>query len=247
VTTEWYLDESFWEAQYECFFTPDRFAAAPGEVDRLLALTGVTGGSVLDVCCGPGRHAIELARRGLRVVGVDGSAYLLERARRAADSAGVDVEWVRSDVRHLQLADMFDLAVCLWTSFGYFDDASDDLLFARRVRERLAPGGTFLLEMLSKEILAQVFSPASAKVLADGTVEVQLAEVGQSWTRFCNTMLYVRGDAVRRVHFEQTIYSGQEMASLLRSAGFADVTLYGSLDGIPYGPDAPRLIVVARA
>jgi ubiquinone/menaquinone biosynthesis C-methylase UbiE len=247
TAAEWYLDEAFWIGQYDNFFTSDRFAAAVGEVERALDLTGVGAGSVLDVCCGPGRHAVELARRGLRVVGVDASEYLLDRARRRAREAGVVVEFTRGDVHELDRPDRFDLAVSFWTSFGYFHDPDDDLLMARRVRCHLIPGGVFLLEMLSKEILARVFQPTSARLLADGTIVVQLAEVLESWRRFRNTHVVVTDDRVRRFSFEQTIYSGQEMASLMRAAGFADVALWGSLDGAPYGPDAQRLIVVARA
>lgn len=242
----WYLDEAFWIGQYDSFFTGDRIAAAPGEVERALALAGVREGAVLDVCCGPARHAVELARRGLRVVGVDASAHLLDQGRRRAREAGVDVELVRGDVRELDRPDRFDLAICLWTSFGYFEDPADDLRVARLVRDHLVPGGAFLIEMLSKEILARVFEPVSARRLEDGTIVVQLAEVLDSWRRFRNTHVVVQGDRVSRFSFEQTIYSGQELAALLGAAGFADVALHGSLDGGPYGPDAQRLVAVAR-
>jgi 2-polyprenyl-3-methyl-5-hydroxy-6-metoxy-1,4-benzoquinol methylase len=61
-------------------FSDERFAATPDEVSRIPALTQCTGGSVLDLCCGPGRHSIELARRGFKVTGVDRMIKFSSRA-----------------------------------------------------------------------------------------------------------------------------------------------------------------------
>src|ERR1035438_2344521 len=61
---EWFEDESLWRELYPYVFPVERVAAAPGQVTQLLSLAGVTGGAELDLCCGPGRHAVEFARRG---------------------------------------------------------------------------------------------------------------------------------------------------------------------------------------
>src|SRR5687768_4028043 len=78
-----------------------RGAGAAGEVEQALALLGPlpAGAAVLDLCCGVGRHSIELARRGFCVTGVDRFEPFLDRARSAAADAGVSVEWVRDDMR----------------------------------------------------------------------------------------------------------------------------------------------------
>jgi SAM-dependent methyltransferase len=78
---EWFENDDFWRDFYPFMFSDERFAATPDEVSRILALTKCTGGSVLDLCCGPGRHSIELARRGFQVTGVDRSPFLLAKAR----------------------------------------------------------------------------------------------------------------------------------------------------------------------
>ncbi|MBM3317725.1 MAG: methyltransferase domain-containing protein, partial [Candidatus Eisenbacteria bacterium] len=84
------------------------------EVDFLLEeLSLPTGGSVLDVGCGTGRHAVELARRGYAVTGLDLSAQMLCQAARAAQSAGARVEWVHADATRFSLPDRYDAAVCL--------------------------------------------------------------------------------------------------------------------------------------
>ena len=61
VSMEWFENDGFWRAFYPFMFSDERFAATPDEVTRILALTQFSGGSVLDLCCGPGRHSVELA------------------------------------------------------------------------------------------------------------------------------------------------------------------------------------------
>ena len=88
-------------------------------IERELALP--PRARILDVPCGSGRHALTLAARGHRVTGVDISTEALGYARRAAAAAGVDVEFVESDMRQVRRGGAFDAAVCLGNSFGYLD------------------------------------------------------------------------------------------------------------------------------
>ena len=96
---------------------------------------------MLDLCCGPGRFSIELAKRGFRVTGVDRTRFLLGKAKSREKKAGVKVEWVESDMRDFVRPGAFDLALSMFTSFGYFDDKADDLRVLRQVCESLKPGG----------------------------------------------------------------------------------------------------------
>ena len=170
---DWFEDESFWKATEPFLFPPDRLASAPDEIGAVLSLAGVEDGDVLDLCCGPGRHSIELARRGFRVTGVDRSSFLLGRARDLASEAGVDVEWVRQDMRRFARDEAFDLVLSMFTSFGYFDDPSDDVAVLRNVHRSLRPGGTLVLDAAGKEWLAREFQPTTSEVLPDGAVLVQ--------------------------------------------------------------------------
>lgn len=117
---EWFEDESLWR-DFSC---SRKSACAWGdEVAQVVALAGLAapaGKAVLDLCGGPGRPAVPLAQRGMRVTGVDRTACLLERARERAGLAGVDVEWVQSDMREFRRPAASDLALSLFTSFGYF-------------------------------------------------------------------------------------------------------------------------------
>ena len=243
---EWFTDESFWRELYPFMFPDTAFAVAEEQVDRALALTGVQAGAVLDLCCGPGRHAIPLAKRGFTVTGVDRTSFLLEKARARAATARVAVEFLLEDMRRFRRPESFDLAVNMFTSFGYFEDKADDLEVLRHVYESLKAGGVFLLDMVSKEWLAKVFQATTSTKLPAGQLLVQRHEIVDDWTGVRNEWTVLDGDRVATFTFRHRIYSGQEIKDLLMHAGFLTPQLYGALDGRPYGIDVSRLTVVSR-
>jgi len=75
--------------------------------------------TVLDLGCGTGGHAIELARRGFQVVGVDISVEMLSRAKERARQAGVQIDFCHHDVRTMQLHDSFDASIAMFAVVGY--------------------------------------------------------------------------------------------------------------------------------
>jgi SAM-dependent methyltransferase len=167
LSMEWFENDDFWRDFYPFMFADERFAATPDELDRILALTQCSGGSVLDLCCGPGRHSVELARRGFQVTGVDRSPFLLAKAREHAARSGAPVEWIEQDMRNFVRPASFDLACSLFTSFGYFEDEQDDLRVLRNIHQSLKENGVFIMEMLGKERLARVWKDTMCTELAD--------------------------------------------------------------------------------
>ncbi len=243
---EWFDDDSFWRDLYPFMFPEERLSEGAEEVGHVLALTEPAGDAVLDLCCGPGRHSVPLAQRGFSVTGVDRSEFLLGKARQRAAEAGVEVEWVSSDMRDFVRTDAFDLALSMSGSFGYFQDKREDTRVLRNVLESLRPGGKFLVEVMGKERLARIFQPTTSEELADGARLVQRHEVFDDWTRIRNEWLLIRGDRVRSFKFHLTVYSGQELRDRMERVGFGPVELYGSLRGGEYGLDAGRLVAVGR-
>jgi SAM-dependent methyltransferase len=242
---EWFENETLWRELYPYVFPMERVAAAQGQVTRILALADVTAGAVLDLCCGPGRHAVEFARHGFRVTGVDRSRYLLERARESADTAGIKVEWVLDDMREFQRPAAFDLACNLFTSFGYFAREEDNLLVLRNVRESLRDGGTFVMDMVGKEHMQYQGVKARCTQFADGVILIQQPYVRDDWTRLESEWTVVKNGQSRSYRFEHHLYSGPDLQDSLRTCGFDTVRLYGDLQGAPYGPEALRLVAVA--
>jgi tRNA/tmRNA/rRNA uracil-C5-methylase (TrmA/RlmC/RlmD family) len=87
MAMQWFENETFWESFYPSMFHERRFAAAAGQIDQVLALSGARQGAVLDLYCGPGRHSAVLGAKGFAVTAVDRSPYLLSRSGRAAERA----------------------------------------------------------------------------------------------------------------------------------------------------------------
>jgi SAM-dependent methyltransferase len=243
---EWFEDESFWREMYPYMFDEQRFDAADEQVRKILKLTGIRRGAVLDLCCGPGRHALILAKRGFHVTGVDRTRFLLNKARRRAKSARARIEFVRADMRDFVRPDAYRLVLNMFTAFGYFDKKDEDRLVLRNIFTSLKRGGVCLIDVMGKERIAKILQLTTSTRYPDGTLLIQLHEIFDDWTRIRNEWILLKGNRVRRFKFHHTLYSGQELKNLLREAGFAGVKLFGNLDGDPYGPEAMRLIAVAR-
>jgi len=209
-------------------------------------LTCPVGKAVLDLCCGPGRCSIALAKKGFAVTGVDRTKFMLAKARAKARAANVKVEWVEADMRDFTRPDSFDLALSMFTSFGYFDTKTQDIEVLRNVFTSLRPAGQFLIDVIGKERLAKVLQPTTSESQPDGTVLVQRHEIFDDWTRIRNEWILLRKGKARSFKFHHTLYSGQELRDRLEQVGFIDVRLYGTLAGDEYGPNAQRLIAVAR-
>jgi SAM-dependent methyltransferase len=248
VTTEWFEDESLWIDLYPFSFPEERLRAGTEEVDQILALVGLepVGLFVLDLCCGPGRHAVPLAARGARVTGVDRTRFHLDLARERARLAGVDVELVEADMRAFRRPAAFDLTLSLFTSFGYFDARDDDLRVLRNVRASLRARGAFVIDVMGKEWLARNFQPTRSRSLPDGTILIDRSTVVDDWTRIENHAIVIRDGRAREFRLRLFVYSGLELRDRLHQAGFATVQLYGGLDGRPYDLEAARLVAVAR-
>ena len=243
---EWFEDESFWRELYPYMFTEERWAAAPREVDQILALTGFEGRAILDVACGPGRHSVELAKRGYELTGVDRTAFLIEIGKDRARQAGVLVDWVQSDMREFVRPNSFDLALSMFTSLGYFETNEEERRVLRNIRESLRPGGTLLVEMAAKERLAEIWLPANRHNFPDGAVLFESREVYDDWSRIRQEWMLVKDGRARTFPFTHSIFSGRELKMELLACGFGEVRLFGDLLGSPFGMGALRLVALAK-
>jgi SAM-dependent methyltransferase len=243
---EWFDNDSFWEELYPFMFPEQRFTATFEEIEKVLNLTKPGGKSALDLCCGPGRCSIALTQAGFSVTGVDKTKFLLDKARDRAHVVREKIEWIQMDMRDFVRADSFDLVLSMFTSFGYFDDKNEDLNVLHNIFNSLKSGGICLIDVMGKECLARIFQPTTLESLPDGTKLIQQHEVFDDWTRVRNEWILIRKGKVRSFKFHHTIYSGQELKDRMIRVGFSDIKLYGNLDGDKYGPNAQRLIVIAR-
>lgn len=205
------------------------------------------GGSILDLCCGWGRHAIGLAQRGYQITGLDLSTYHVELARNAANDAGVGVAWIEGDMRSIPSpAGSFDAVVNLFTAFGYFDDDENQRVL-EEVARVLAPGGRFLIDIINRDYLMGVFTESDWHQGEDGLLILERREWNARTGRVHVQWTIVEPDGQRRTHaHDERIYTLQEIELRLAAAGLRVLDAFGGFDGRALGRTTRRLIVLAE-
>src|SRR5687767_5578159 len=107
TTLPWYENDTYWASVYDHFFSEKAFSNAVLNVPKVIQLSGRTSANLLDLGCGPGRYAVPLAKEGFKVTGVDRTQLLLDRGKEHASAHGVNVEWVRDDMRRFVRANTY--------------------------------------------------------------------------------------------------------------------------------------------
>ncbi len=248
----WADNDDLWHAYLRFGELQHRCEQAAAEVDQVLSLLEPLpeGAAVLDLCCGVGRHSIELARRGFRVTGVDRFEPFLERARSAAAGsglAGADLEWIKQDMRQYRRPHAFEAAISLFTSFGYFHDDSEEAAVLRNLRDSLKPGGRLLIDVMGKEVVARNFRTGNIqrRQLPEGeAMLIDEPRVGDDWHHIASTWTFIWPDRPRQQYeLKCRCYAATELKRLLREAGFSALAAFGGLDGSAYDQNARRLVV----
>ncbi|MCF3165469.1 MULTISPECIES: class I SAM-dependent methyltransferase [Streptomyces] len=242
----WYEDDALWSDFAPTMFPPARAESAAALVGGSPLLDFPPGTRVLDLCCGPGLFVVPLAARGYEVTGVDLSPSMLERARAACDAAGAKARLERADMLTYREPEAFDVVLNVFTSFGYFEAAEDNLRVLRNARESLAPGGRLLVDVMGKEVLAGWIGRPKAVDLPDGSYVVQRDTVLDSWRRLRTDWTLVRGTTARTASITSWLYSAAELHALFEEAGFTDVECFGGFDASGYDQGSDRLVVRGR-
>ncbi len=243
MTRPWF--ETIFDERYPELFGPFE-GDAEGEVKEILSLVRLPPGSAVeDLGCGRGRHAIPMARRGYRVTGVDISENMLRLAESRAKREGVQVEWVREDMRTFRRGGAFDLTLSLFTSFGYFDDDENQKVLDN-VGASLREEGVFLLDLRN--------AGKGLARLEDGekTMEVPAGKLRMSVRfdpvsrRASAEHVLTRYDGIRiSSTFDVRIYSMEELTRMIRRAGMRVQSFYGSLSGASFTEESSRMVVYA--
>ncbi|MEI6651075.1 MAG: class I SAM-dependent methyltransferase [Chlorobiaceae bacterium] len=201
--------------------------------------------SVLDIACGAGRHALELARLGYIVTGNDLSPYLLEEARKAALKSHLPLKLSCYDMRLMATNDLYDLVVQLFTSFGYFDLKEDDQLVIKNAHGLLKSDGWYVLDLLNPLYLAKNLVPYSRRNSGKLSIIEERAFSGNRITKSMSiTPLF--GETVT---FNESVrlYSEEEIRAMLQNEGFTVASIVGNYQGEPFTPnDSPRMMIFSR-
>jgi D-alanine-D-alanine ligase len=241
--SDWWA--SWFGPAYLALYDHELAQRTPSEIDQLEALLGIrTPLRILDLGCGQGRHAIELARRGYEVTGLDLSSYLLGVARERAEAEGLRVRWVLGDMRQALPGQQFDVVLSLFTTLGYFADQADDLRVARAAASMLVPRGRFFVEVVNGERIIDNFQERDWFTVGD-TAVMERRTLDPASRRMVVTRTVDRhGQSEVNAHVIR-LYGARELEMLLRDAGLEPVQLYGDWDGSSLRADSVRVLAAA--
>lgn len=251
MNEEWFEKEDFWTQYAPIMFDDARWAEAPDVADYVRKIAGLKkGDSVLDAGCGLGRISVELAVLGLDVTGVDIIQSELDAAKESAEAEGVPLNLINSDLRTFKSEKKYDCAVNLYTSFGYCDTIEEDMAILRNIADSLKPGGTFILECVSRETSIMYFTEGEEFERAGYWVKTHFEVEGaweglkSQWTLY--SLDNKTGTPVADHCFTQRLYSAADLCEQMKKCGFSKATAYGDFDLSPYNQNARTMIIVAN-
>lgn len=223
--------------------TPERTV---DEIDFILSIININpNGWILDIGCGPGRHSIELTRRGFNVLGIDPSAVMIASARERAAGDSSKPEFLQMRGEDFQRVNEFDAAICLFTTFGQVNDHEDNHKLLYSAAQSLRPGGYFIVEIPQREWLesnlkkSERFGEGETYTEVERSYDRKEKLVTEMFTQVSSTDQ--RTYLLRYRLFDQT-----EIKKLLGHAGLIDITFYGGYERIPLAEDCPTMVVSGR-
>jgi len=230
---------------YSGRLTAERTQAEAAFIESQLA--PAPGARVLDLACGTGRHAIEMARRGYRVTGFDFSDRYLALAAAAARDAGAAIEWVCGDMRELAFERAFDAVYSYFTSFGYYSDEDNERVLGR-IAQALQPGGRFLIDVADRDWMLTHPQQRGWTQREDGALVMEENTLDLVTSRVTNRQILIEPGAGSRVtkQYELRVYTCAELSALMRRAGLVPERALGGPDGAAYSSESRRLVLVAR-
>ena len=217
------------------------------EADYIEDLLGLAAPAhLLDVPCGGGRLAVELAGRGYRVTGVDSEAALLDDVRGAAIARGLDaaIRVEQRDMRDLPWREVFDGAYCFWESFGFFDDDGNHA-FLSAVAAALKPGAKFVFDTHVAETMLPRLLQRSWEHVGDDLLVLEERDYDPATAVMTRHLTVVGQERTATLDVAARLYTYRELVALLGSAGFTACKGYTWLSLVPFMMGAPRLLMAA--
>ncbi len=212
-------------------------------LEKLVNWLQLPRGKALDVCCGRGRHSLSLHQLGFEVLGIDLSQNNITHAESLSKKG---LHFLCGDMRYHLPAETFDLSVNLFTSFGYFDRVSDDLLALESMLESLNENGLLLIDFLNRDYILKTLDNKSIQHTRAGNWEFTWQRELQG-DRICKKISVIDGETV--LHYTELVrlYSYSDFIEMARTCKAQIVHIFGNYDLEPFeAQHSERLILCMR-
>jgi D-alanine-D-alanine ligase len=260
---ERHLPEDWWKSLFNSLYlrtdgdVVENDENTKTEVDLLVRACRLEAGDrILDLCCGQGRHSLELARRAFRnVVGIDRSRYLIRLARSRARKEGLSVRFQEGEARRPRAqAGSFDCVAVLGNSFGYFDAPDDDLIVLHAILRALRPGGVLLLDVADGAWLRENFEDRSWEWIDQDHFVCRERSLSRDERRLISREVIVNAErgVLADQFYAERLFSPDQLRALCESCGFESIAIHDPLQarsrrGGDLGMMAHRTVLTGRA
>ncbi|QPJ64360.1 MAG: methyltransferase domain-containing protein [Candidatus Nitrohelix vancouverensis] len=210
---------------------------------------------ILDLCCGQGRHTLELASRGFQnVAGLDRSRYLIRLARKRAKKRNLKVQFSEGDARKFRsLENSRDCVIVMGNSFGYFEREEDDIQILESIKRILKSEGKLVLDIVDGVWMAQNFEPRSWEWIDQTHFVNRERSLTQDRKRIISREVITNSEigVLADQFYAERLYTLDEITALLKKLDFTQVQSHGNLvsestRGQDLGMMANRLFITAR-
>ena len=257
MSKQWFENSKLWKGISPFIFSEGSFSAARQELKDLLFLLqpliqseSQEGVQALDLGSGPGRHTLPLLDFGYAVDAVDLNKSYLEELTNRAGSNSESLKILHQDMRVALLENRYDLAICLFTSFGYFEDWDDNLKLLKNIFSSLKDGAYFVLEVTSPSNFIcddKGMGNRRRQISADDSlVEVWKVTSVASHRRVQNDWTFMTKGKTQRFQFQHWLFTKKDLEQLLEEAGFRSSLFYSTYKGHAYSPESESIIVLAQ-
>jgi SAM-dependent methyltransferase len=221
-------------------------------MESIISVSQQTSPDLLDIACGTGRHAIEMARRGYGVAGIDISEDMLSTARAYSHEAGVEISFHQCDMRKLDFHHDFDFAYSLFNSMGLLLENKDVLEFLDGVYDALRSGGLFVFQvgnlwsyMAEGHFTNSVFESTDEHGAVKRSLRMQMVigPYNNIYRMHYDKRFWRDGIelAPRSEDVDLRVFSINELDLLLEKSGFHMMSVFGETDLAAVIPDTQKI------